>query len=271
MKTRRKFLTDSWKWSGLIFVPRLLRAQPVFPPAFWGPATASGAGGGGGLTPTVAWWKFDDASGTTAADSFDSHTGTLINDGFGLPQWGSGHIGGCIDNASNIGHVNVAGTLGLATSTSEITLAAWINLASGSSDNAVLFGLRGSGGNPIFLFVVGDYILGGGASGKLGLLVRDDAGNGLAGFQASTVLTSSAWTHVAVTRSSAKAVKFYVNGVQDGSTGTDTLGTSVTCDSSRLLDENGGDGLVILRGSFDDARIYNTALNSTDIASLAAM
>jgi hypothetical protein len=54
MKTRRKFITDSWKWSGLIFVPRLLRAQPVFPPAFWGPATASGGGGGGGGTEFIS-------------------------------------------------------------------------------------------------------------------------------------------------------------------------------------------------------------------------
>lgn len=41
----------------------------------------------------VAWWTFDDMSGTTAADSSgNGHTGTLN----GNPQWVTGYFGGAL-------------------------------------------------------------------------------------------------------------------------------------------------------------------------------
>ncbi|KPK37787.1 MAG: hypothetical protein AMJ65_13795, partial [Phycisphaerae bacterium SG8_4] len=42
----------------------------------------------------IGWWKFDEASGTTAYDSSgNGNHGTLI----GNPQWVAGKIGGALD------------------------------------------------------------------------------------------------------------------------------------------------------------------------------
>jgi hypothetical protein len=46
-------------------------------------------GFGSGL---VGWWKFDEESGTTAADSISNNNGTLC--GTTLPAWTLGKIGG---------------------------------------------------------------------------------------------------------------------------------------------------------------------------------
>lgn len=224
------------------------------------------------LTPTVAWLKFDDGSGTTAADSVDSHTGTLTDGGGGLPTWTSGHIGGALSFPVD-GYVGVAGTLGLASVSSEITLACWVNIDTGVvSGNGVIFGLRASGGNPILLLNIGDIVIGNAGTGKLAALLRDDAGGGLTSVIATTVLTKSVWHHVALTRNSSQVVKIYLDGVLDTSgTDTDTMTTSMTCNAPRIAFENGGDGLANFIGLIDDVRVYNTALSATDIAALAAM
>ncbi|MDE1941316.1 MAG: LamG domain-containing protein, partial [Patescibacteria group bacterium] len=77
----------------------------------------------------VGWWKLNDGSGTTAADSSGSgNNGTLS--GSTLPTWTAGEIGGALQ-FNSAGFVNVGHSSSLDL-TSGFTLAFWIKYDSSS-------------------------------------------------------------------------------------------------------------------------------------------
>lgn len=86
-------------------------------------------------------------------------------------------------------------------------------------------------------------------------------------FSAGGSLTPGVWQHLAVT-SNGMQVKFYVNGVETGSTSQ-----SITFGSSwgyLYLGTGEGGGNYGLNGALYDMRIYNRALSAADLAPLAA-
>ncbi len=214
----------------------------------------------------IGWWKFDEASGTTAVDSSgNGYNATLTSLG-GTFAWATGHVSGDLSLTTYYvalpgGHFN------LATATSEITLAAWIKLT--VTDTAI-FAFGDSGNNlPLFYFVVGNNILGNSGTGKLAALVRDNAGNGLTSVVGATAVNDGAWHHVAITRNSSKLITIYLDGVSDGS-GSDTMGTGSSFDSPWLGYDHAA-ALLSQLTNVDDARIYSRALTGVEVALLAAM
>jgi hypothetical protein len=78
-----------------------------------------------GQSGPVGWWKFDESSGTTAADSSGSgNTGSLING----PVWTSGQIGNALSFDGSNDVVN-AGSSASLDDLPALTLSAWINPA----------------------------------------------------------------------------------------------------------------------------------------------
>src|SRR5206468_9777237 len=87
-------------------------------------------------TPTVApsgliaYWKFDEGSGTTVADSSgNGNTGTLVNG----PVWTAGQVGNALFFDGIDDNITVPDSASLDLSSS-FTLSAWVNPASTFTD-----------------------------------------------------------------------------------------------------------------------------------------
>jgi hypothetical protein len=207
-------------------------------------------------SPGVAYWKFDEGSGTTAADSSGSgNTGTVNG-----PTWTSGEIGGALnfDGVNDYVSVPDAGNLD---NTSALTIAFWVKptildgsprgivskrTASGSQDAYSIFF---NSGNQIHVDI--------------------DTGNNR--FSTNTVFLTNTWYHVAVTYDGtlapASRVHVYVNGVLDKTAG-ETSASIPNYASDLAFGKLVGNPTSYFAGSLDDVRIYNRALTATEVGSL---
>jgi len=120
----------------------------------------------------VAWWMFDDGSGTTALDSSgNGNNGTLTGD----PQWVAGQLGGALDFSGTNSRVTAPH---IPLDNRSFTIAMWVNLGQNTSEHIALSqgpgstneGLHlrlGGAGNPAagginFGFYGNDLVTGGG-------------------------------------------------------------------------------------------------------------
>lgn len=159
------------------------------------------------------------------------------------------------------------GTLGnpQPAATSAFTIAGWIKTA---QKNGTIYGGRDSvNANPICTFTIGYNDVNNTGTGKLGIVVRDDAGVGLTAIGAtSKVVSDGQWHFVAVTRTSAKLITLYVDGQADG-TVTDGMTSGVTINSRRLGNAIQGTTNQFI-GLMSDFIQTNTALSATEMATL---
>jgi hypothetical protein len=97
---------------------------PAAPPPWKAPAAPVQSGGDTSLASgLVAYWKLDDASGTSAADSIGSNTGTW-NGTLGS-QWTTGKIGGAGNFNGTNNYVDVGNSAAIKPQL-PVTIAAWI-------------------------------------------------------------------------------------------------------------------------------------------------
>ncbi len=196
--------------------------------------------------PTLlGWWQFDEADGTTAADSSVlGNTGILFND----PTWVSGVFGSALAFDTNQ-WVNVPASP-VYDLTNAISVSLWV------------YSPRASGTGPATIFSKGDGVSDGWALG----LNNDQAvtfamtatnGNQLT---APVSLPTNAWTYVVASFDGTNAT-LYLNNA---------LATNTIWSGERLLNTN---GLVIGNASsngipiiLDDVQLYNYALNTDEIA-----
>ena len=74
----------------------------------------------------IGWWKFDETTGNTAADSSGCHhTGTLV----GNAKWAPGKIGGAIALDGHGSFVRIAGKTAF-NMADQTTIACWVNIHS---------------------------------------------------------------------------------------------------------------------------------------------
>jgi hypothetical protein len=212
-------------------------------------------------TPTpipslIDWWQFNETSGTTASDSAGNSPGTLANGA----SWVTGEIG----NAVGVGNssFNGGGTVSFPTNLpSTFTLSFWAKangygntLGDGGQNNNVLFG----GEN----YVVNGFRSGFTTSGFFVFWTTQSGGTlTLADTTASPVGT---WNQYAVTYQGGSASLYKNCSLVSQATGTYKAGaTSMGIDT-------GIGGVAQFWGSVDDARIYNSVLSFTAIASLCS-
>ena len=203
----------------------------------------------------VGWWKMDEGSGTTLVDaSGNGFNGTIVNS----PTW----ITGVIDSALNL---NFAVTNQRATVpdtpsldlTTGMTLAAWIrpnitttqSILRKSTQTAVDgYEIALSGGGNIFI--------------RLNQFTHMDNYR----LNSTTLYPTNTWTHVAGTFDG-DTMRIYINGVLE-----DSLAAPITIATNTLNLGIGAqpDGGSPFRGAIDDARIYNYALTTSEIQTLAS-
>jgi RHS repeat-associated protein len=192
------------------------------------------------------WWKMNEGSGTSVADSSgNGNTATLSNG----PTWSSGIASNAVvlDGSNDYLSVGDKATLeGNAT----WTFAAWINPDTFNS------------GRDTWLFYKQNVLQWGllsGASRQISVNIGGGGNNSLQGAVTnSTQLSSNAWTHVAVTYTNAQ-VKFYVNGaLVDTISKTYTMGSNNKAFTVSTATES-------FDGKLDDMRYYNRALSDAEI------
>ncbi|MBI2558514.1 hypothetical protein HYW20_04280, partial [Candidatus Woesearchaeota archaeon] len=159
-------------------------------------------------TSLVGYWKFDEGSGTTAADSAGTNTGTLING----PIWTAGKIGGALNFDGADDFVNV----GSASSLDDLkayTVCAWINPRSGGENNNGRIVTKAPGTN------VGGAQLMMMSASSFGLRERNTLGTG---FTIQMTMPLNEWQHVcgSYNDNGDRVLRVYRNGLQGGTTAT---------------------------------------------------
>jgi hypothetical protein len=202
----------------------------------------------------VGYWKLDEGTGTTAADSSGhGHNGTLTNS----PTWSS-------STADAIGFTNpyalsFDGTNDMVTFSNVAlgtghTIAFWMQF-NDSGDATIISGTNTSG--------YAAYVGGAGSSDSI-YYNANEAGGGVIGIVHGG-FTSGQWYHISIERSNGD-VSFYKDGSQLGS--AQAVGVSHFLTLAAFGAENGSE-LFPFDGLLDDVRIYDRALSNAEIARLA--
>jgi hypothetical protein len=201
-------------------------------------------------TSPLSYWHFDELSGTSAADSVGSNTGTY---NAGVTVGASGALNDPADKAISLsgtatGYVqNAASAI-----TGPFTIETWAYLtgpgSAGAADYSTIAGLDG-GHRILMVNTAGTYPVG-------TLLVQD--GVSLA---SANPLTLNAWHQIVLTYDGS-VLRFYTDGVANGVSATTTLPTWSGAWKWGSYDNTN----YMFKGKLDEGAIYNTALSAAQIS-----
>jgi DUF1680 family protein len=205
--------------------------------------------------PFVAHYRFDETSGTSAADATGNGRTAILAGGAG---WTTGRTGNAVDLTGSTAHVSLpAGILAGATACS---VATWVRLDTITNWTRV-------------------FDLGSGTAANMFLTPRSSAGTarfaittaGSGGEQrinAPSALPTGAWTHIAVTLSGALGI-LYLNGVEVARNAALTLRPADLGSTTQNWigrSQYGGD--PYLDGAVDGFRLYSRVLSAAEVADL---
>jgi len=221
-------------------------------------------------TGLVGYWKFDEGSGTTAADSSGNNNTGTVNGG---AAWTTGKLNQALsfDRANDYVNAGSASSLdNIETTGSGLTVSAWIYARSygyGNNGMIVSKGSANMNGHWRFMFA--------GAANYL-IFVKDYSGaNDLYLYVDFPASYFNIWKHVVVTwdgSTSASNIHIFINGVQAATkSSSDGVGGKVS-DASNFLAigaaDDYGSGNYFFDGLIDEVRIYNRALSASDVSEL---
>jgi fibronectin type 3 domain-containing protein len=200
----------------------------------------------------IGYWKFDEGSGTAAADfSGFNNAGALVNN----PTWlAPGKVGAAALqlNPASTQFVSVPDAPSL-DPTNGLTITAWINAANWSGGNRRVL-QKGDGDNQYRLLAEG------------GAFKFDLSGVGTL----TTALPAlGTWVHVAGTWNGT-TMAIYYNGVLKASLAAS--GTNGTTTDTLAIGAKNGSGTAgdYFQGTLDDVRVYNRGLSASEIAVVMA-
>ncbi|MCZ6788601.1 MAG: chitobiase/beta-hexosaminidase C-terminal domain-containing protein, partial [Chloroflexi bacterium] len=209
----------------------------------------------------IAYWPFDDGSGSTTVDrSGNGHTGTLVNG----PIWVTGVMGQAlefdgIDSYVDAGNIDVTGN--------GISLTAWFksdNFANCSSqDCRIISKTTGTSGQDHYWMVS---TISNGGTPRLRFRLKT-SGNTQTLIASTGDLTPGRWTFVAAVYDGS-TMTLYKDGAVVG-TMSKTGNLDVNSAVSTWIGGNPPDATVKpWDGVIDDARIYNRGLSATEVQEL---
>jgi len=221
--------------------------------------TPARAGCGDPENGLVGWWKLDDGSGTSAADSSgNGNTGTL--NGSPLPTWTTGKINGALTFDGSSQYV----TLASAALPSTFSASLWFKTTSDGvlmSEQAYPVG-GGPGSHDPFLYVQTTGILESSIYAGTGLTITT-----------SSPVNDGNWHNAVYTVNMSTSVQtFYLDGSSVGSISGGApegpfpyiyIGTGDTTGFN-----NSNNGWFYFNGTIDDVRVYNRALSASEIKNL---
>ncbi|HUJ71692.1 MAG TPA: putative Ig domain-containing protein, partial [Verrucomicrobiae bacterium] len=211
----------------------------------------------------VDWWKFDELSGTTAADSAGSDPGVLSNFTFTTTSgWVTGHIGNALAfNGSNDFVRLDSSQLNF---TNNFSVSVWLRPHDALLGQGSFLSVRSRYASSGFNFEIN--------KNDFALMGQTTAGYQLIGFFRGQ-FQNDTWYHVVVVYDKS-VINVYVNGValtadngQSPNWGGDIVMDPTA--SSKIGAENGGSNLgFVFNGLIDDLRIYNRTLAPAEVLAL---
>ncbi len=222
--------------------------------------------GGGTLANGLAgYWKFDEGTGTSAADaSTNANTGTLQ----GSPIWqSSGKIGTAVTFDGSNDEITTTTNIGDGSSFKMFTLSTWFKTSTASGRKII--GLESNQTGTGSIYYDRDIYIG--TDGKVYFRVYD----GVSKYATSpSTFNDGNWHHaVGVSNGDNKTIQLYVDGVLQQTTAIGTVYSSYPSSYWRIggykvtgLTNNGGDGFFT--GDIDEVRVYNRTLSTDEISQL---
>lgn len=198
----------------------------------------------------VAHWKLDETSGTSAADSAGSYTGTYVNSPT-LNQTGAFGSSKAVTFASASSQ-KVTATNPI--TTYPFSLAVWVKPTDTSSQTEIME----------LKTTLGHVRIEQRIDGSLRILRYDGTVNDFT-LSKSGVFAAGTWSHVTLTCNSASETTAYVNGGSPVS-----VSVSVAYTSQTGVTLAGSVAGFYFNGTLDDVRIYSRALSAADVAELYA-
>jgi Concanavalin A-like lectin/glucanases superfamily len=203
----------------------------------------------------VLAYHLSEGSGTTTADAWGSHTGTLGTSASNRPAWTTGYAGGALDFDGSNDFVSSPDTNDL--DLNHFTLMAWVRPTSlGSTWRTIIF-KNGVTREQYALYVSA-------GNSKPSVWASDPSGGSTAevGVNCSSSVSTNTWVHVAGTYDGSN-LKIYKDGVLCGtqaltgtipaSTGDLTLGNSGNLYPEKLV------------GKIDEVKMFDGAMTQTQI------
>ncbi|GAA5179923.1 glycoside hydrolase family 127 protein [Rugosimonospora acidiphila] len=211
--------------------------------------------GGGTPAPTnVAWYKFDETSGTSAADAFgNGKTATLT----GTTTWVAGRTGNAVHLNGTTGYVRLPN--GLLSGATDFTISAWVKLDSVVAWTRIFDFGSGSGS---YMFLTPRS-----SSGTVRFAITTGGAGGEQQINGPAALASGVWTQAAVTLSGSTGT-LYVNGAAVASNTAITLRPSSLGSTTQTWLGRSQYADPYLTGALDSVRIYGRALSASEIGSL---
>ncbi len=209
----------------------------------------------------IVWWKFDQSSGNTVADSSGNQltTGTRSNFASVTDGWVSGKVGNALQCDGVDDWVAMDYAPPVSASAKGVSIALWLKV-----NNSVEYDFfidRNASVNSIPLMSLLRYT----ASGNLTAWCRDDANHLI--FVYGNPITTGVWTHVVITRKVNAAdtlYSLYENGALVSSQ-TDGDASTFTMQKVWLANYNNADYPAFV---IDDFRIYNKTLSAEEILAI---
>ena len=208
------------------------------------------------LTALQAYLKFDETTGTSAADSTGhGWTGTLVN--------GPTHVAGYSSNAVSLASASSQyATLptGVVSNLNNFSITAWVRLTTASGWSRLFdFGT----GQTVYMFLTPQN----GANNVIRFAITTGGGAGEQQINGTNALPTGVWKHVAVTLSGSTGI-LYVDGVPVGTNSAMTLKPSSLGNTTTNYIGKSQYADPYLNGLVDEFRIYGGALSAGDVASL---
>ena len=217
----------------------------------------------------VAYYKFNEASGTNAADATgNGWTGTLMNGA----SWAVGHSNNCVNLSSN-SQQYVSLPSGITTNLNDFTIAAWVNLASISTWMRIFdFGVEQSAvwGSTYYSTPTRYMLLTPqSSSGAVRFTITTGGGGVEQIINGTSALLVGSWHHVAVTLAGTTGT-LYVDATPVGTNSITITPAQLGTTTQNSIGKSLYSSDPYLNGKVDDFRIYNGALSAAQIAALAA-
>ena len=207
-------------------------------------ATTQAAGGGNQL---VAYWKFDETSGTLAADSSGyGNNGTV---------YGATWSGGCLSFDGSNDYVVVPKATSL--EPSEITISFWMNRGSNGTGEITL--LRKAD------HLQPGYVMRGTNAAFSGAFAGSPCTTNYSVVYADISSYVSQWAHYTLTYSQSNGSKFYINGVLVSTDPTIISGGLGHSGDLSIGGSQAYSGAGYIEGKLSDMKIYNYARTSEQI------
>ncbi|HZJ66073.1 MAG TPA: beta-L-arabinofuranosidase domain-containing protein [Kofleriaceae bacterium] len=204
----------------------------------------------------VAWYRFDETGGTSAADASGNPAGgpaTLV----GGASFGAGRVANALRLDGTSGYARLPS--GLLSNVGDFTVSAWVNLAAATQWSRI-FDFGSGTGSYMFLTPRS-------SAGTMRFAITTGGAGGEQVINGSSALATGAWKHVAVTATGTTGI-LYVDGAEVGRATISLRPSSLGSTTATFVGKSQYTADPFLNGQVDQLRIYSRAMSATEVRSL---